>query len=139
MEVIADLERAVHLIGRHLEATVGDLRITQAEAHVLAQLARHGRTPIGVLHQRFGHKRSTLTSVLDRLERRGFARRELNPEDRRSFLVRLTPAGRRAAARITKTLDTLEQELDQKQAASIKSVVETLEAVASSSPASTSR
>ena len=139
MEVIAELERAVHLIGRHLDTTAGDLRITQAEAHVLAQLGQHGPTPIGVLHQRFGHKRSTLTSVLDRLERRGFARRELNSEDRRSFLVRLTPAGRRAAARIAKVLDALEREIDQKQAASIKGVVETLELVVSRSRAPMSR
>jgi len=34
---------------------------------------------IGTLHREFGHERSTLTSILDRLERRKLIRRELNP------------------------------------------------------------
>jgi DNA-binding MarR family transcriptional regulator len=61
------------------------------------------------LHHEFGHKRSTLTNVVDRLEQKKLVRRELNPDDRRSFLVRLTPSGRRAARRITEALDELER------------------------------
>jgi DNA-binding MarR family transcriptional regulator len=134
MGILSELERGAHLIGRYLEETAGHLEISQAEAHVLAQLARHGSLPIGLLHERFGHKRSTLTSVIDRLERRGLAKRELNPEDRRSFLVHLTPRGRRAAVRVTKTLDALEGELTAKlgrdQLDAVSSVVEALESAA---------
>lgn len=38
------------------------------------------------------------TLVVDELERRGFATRQVNPSDRRSKLVSLTDEGRRAAA-----------------------------------------
>jgi MarR family 2-MHQ and catechol resistance regulon transcriptional repressor len=108
-EMLATLERAAHLIGTHLERTAGELGITHAEAHVLAQVARRGPTPIAVLHREFGRKRSTLTNVLDRLESRGLVRRELNPADRRSFVVHLTARGERAAARVLEVLDELER------------------------------
>jgi DNA-binding MarR family transcriptional regulator len=109
---LASLERAAHLIGAYLDPTVSKLGITQGEAHVLAQLATHGPITIGDLHREFGHKRSTLTNIVDRLERRRLVRREVNLKDRRSFVVNLTAAGRRAAGPITLALDELERALD---------------------------
>lgn len=109
--MLASFERSAHLIGVYLERAAGELGITQAEAHVLAQLARHGPTPIATLHREFGHKRSTLTNILDRLEQRKLVRRKLNPDDRRSFLVSLTASGERAANRVTAVLDGLERDV----------------------------
>jgi DNA-binding MarR family transcriptional regulator len=63
------------------------------------------------LHREFGHKRSTLTNVVDRLEQRKLVRREHNPNDRRSFVLRLTASGRRTALRVTAALDKLERDL----------------------------
>ena len=110
--ILASLERAAHLIGAYLDPIVSELGITQGEAHVLARLATHGPTAIGELHREFGHKRSTLTNVVDRLERRRLVRREVNVGDRRSFVIHLTAAGRRAAAPITRALEDLERALD---------------------------
>jgi DNA-binding MarR family transcriptional regulator len=109
--MLATFERSAHLIGVYLERAAGELGITQAEAHVLAQLARHGPTPIATLHREFGHKRSTLTNILDRLEQRKLVRRKLNPDDRRSFLISLTASGERAASRVTAVLDGLERDV----------------------------
>jgi MarR family 2-MHQ and catechol resistance regulon transcriptional repressor len=106
--MLATIERAAHLIGDYLEHAVAELGITQAEAHVLAQLLRRGPTPIAILHREFGRKRSTLTNVIDRLENRGFVRREINRADRRSFVIHLTAPGERAAKRVTKVIDELE-------------------------------
>jgi DNA-binding MarR family transcriptional regulator len=110
--ILVSLERGAHLIGAYLDPIVSKLGITQGEAHVLAQLATRGPTAIGELHREFGHKRSTLTNVVDRLERRKLVRREINVDDRRSFVVHLTAPGRRAAAPITRALDELERALD---------------------------
>jgi len=76
---------------------------------VLAQLARRGPTTVGELQREFGHKRSTLTNVLDRLEGRGLVRREVNRDDRRSFVVHPTAAGASAAKRIAAVVDDLER------------------------------
>ncbi|MGH3025500.1 MAG: MarR family winged helix-turn-helix transcriptional regulator [Gaiellaceae bacterium] len=111
MGVASSAERAAHLVGAFLDPVIGELGITQGEAHVLARLAVDGKATIGALHDEFGHKRSTLTNIVDRLEGRGFVRREINREDRRSFLIELTGSGRRAATRVTAALDRLEREL----------------------------
>lgn len=105
------LERSAHLIGSYLDRAVGELRITQAEAHVLVALSQDGAMPIGALHRTFGHKPSTLTNVVDRLERRDLVRRESNPDDRRSVLIRLTGPGEGAAGRVLAALTSLEERL----------------------------
>jgi MarR family transcriptional regulator, organic hydroperoxide resistance regulator len=109
--MLATIERAAHLIGTHVERTAAELGITQAEAHVLAQIARGGPTPIATLHHEFGRKRSTLTNILDRLEERGLVRRELHPGDRRSLVIHLTASGERTAKHVTAVLDELEREV----------------------------
>jgi DNA-binding MarR family transcriptional regulator len=107
--VLATIERSAHLIAAYLDRALAGGRITQAEAHVLAQLHRRGPTSMAELQHEFGHKRSTLTSVIDRLESREYVRREINPADRRSFIIRLTRAGRSAARHVTVVLDELER------------------------------
>jgi DNA-binding MarR family transcriptional regulator len=99
MGVIPRTQRATHLIGRHLESVLGDLGVGQGEAHVLSALA-DGPASIAALVNAVGVKRSTLTNILDRLELRGLARREINPADRRSFVVHPTRGGRRAARKV---------------------------------------
>ena len=47
--------------------------------------------------------------MLDRLERKGHVTRELDPADRRSFRVSLTPGGRRAAGTSRAAMGDLER------------------------------
>jgi len=61
------------------------------------------------LHRGLAHKRSTLTSILDRLAERGFITREVGAADRRTFLVRPTRRGRDAARRVERHLADLER------------------------------
>jgi DNA-binding MarR family transcriptional regulator len=110
-EITASLERSAHLIGAYLDSTVGGLGLTQGEAHVLGQIGVRGSVSISVLHHEFGHKRSTLTNLLDRLGKRGLLRREMSRTDRRSILIRLTPSGKRTAAQVNNALDRLDKAL----------------------------
>ncbi|MGQ4384001.1 MarR family winged helix-turn-helix transcriptional regulator [Streptomyces sp. SAS_270] len=74
----------------------------------LANLADgHGRT-VSELGAAVGTRPTTLTSVLDRLERRGHISRGARSGDRRAVLVELTPSGRRTAARIRQAFTDLE-------------------------------
>jgi DNA-binding MarR family transcriptional regulator len=131
-QIAASFERGAHLLAAYLEPTTTALGITQAEAHVLAQLARRGPTSIATLHREFGHKRSTLTNVLDRLEARKLVRREANPADRRSLVVHPTAAGKRTARRVTAALDQLEREVrrrvDERDLAGLEAVAAALAA-----------
>jgi DNA-binding MarR family transcriptional regulator len=131
--MLANLERTVHAIGAHVERSTRDLGITQAEAHVLAHLAREGPVSIASVHRAFGTKRSTLTNVLDRLEGRGLVRRELNPNDRRSFTIRLTRKGDAQARRVRRLLDEVETRarsaVNERDLRGFGAVLEAIEAV----------
>jgi DNA-binding MarR family transcriptional regulator len=98
--VIAALEAAVHRVLDHLAAELADLGLRHAEVNVLAQLRPGAPRAVGELAVATGQRPSTLTGVLDRLERRRLVRRRVNPADRRSFTIELTAAGTRAAARV---------------------------------------
>ena len=81
----------------------------QGEAHILAHLADSGSASVGELHEVLAHKRSTLTSILDRLVERGFVTREAGIKDRRTFIVELTRDGKRVAVETNRHLLDLEQ------------------------------
>jgi DNA-binding MarR family transcriptional regulator len=103
-EIVAALERAVHALGLRLSSP----GLTQAEAHVLARLA-DGPASLGELHRSFGHKRSTLTAVVDRLEAKGLVARGANPDDRRSVVVSPTASGRPVAKRARRAVREVER------------------------------
>ena len=111
LHVIPALERATHMVALWIERAFADPRLTQAEAHVLAALSEIAPCSINDLHHRFGHKRSTLTSLLDRLEERGWVRRGAHPDSRRLTLVELTKEGRMVADRTQAAVRELEARL----------------------------
>jgi DNA-binding MarR family transcriptional regulator len=106
--LVPAIERATHAVALWIERTFPEWRLSQAEAHVLAYLARHAPCSINELHQSLGHKRSTLTSLLDRLEARGWLRRGAHPTSRRLVMVHLTEAGQPAAERVHDALRDVE-------------------------------
>lgn len=110
MGIIANVQRTTHRIGRHLESALVAVGVDQAEAHVLSALAG-GPMTVAALSEAVGVKRSTLTNILDRLERRGLVSRELNPNDRRSFVVRPTRGGDRAAKKVAATFAAVDAKL----------------------------
>ena len=108
LRLIPHIHRATHRIGMHI-AGLDNPSVNQAEAHVLAHLASAGESTIGQVHRAFGHKRSTLTSILDRLEERRLIARTSDERDRRTFVVSLTKSGRAAARRVTDHLEAFER------------------------------
>jgi DNA-binding MarR family transcriptional regulator len=110
LKFVPFLHRATHAVDLHLGRLKGP-RILQGEAHVLAYLWEEGPRSIADLNAALHHKKSTLTSILDRLESRGFVGRQSDPDDRRTFIVRLTGAGEREARRVHRHLEQLEKTL----------------------------
>ena len=109
LRLVPALHRAVHQVGLHLLSWRPHLGVTQGEAHILAHLHEVSRCSIGDLHLAFAHRRSTLTSILDRLVARALVRRDLDPRDRRRFDISLTPSGSRLARSIHRALDAIEK------------------------------
>jgi DNA-binding MarR family transcriptional regulator len=107
LRLVPSIHRATHRIGLYL-AHLRDDGLSQGEAHILALLATSGPSTIAELHRGLAHKRSTLTSILDRLTDRGFITRDVGEHDRRTFLITPTMKGRLAAKRVHEHLTELE-------------------------------
>jgi DNA-binding MarR family transcriptional regulator len=105
------LERASQAVSRLLARKLSELDLTEAEGHVIFHIVEIGPEQLaGIpdLNRAFGMRPSTLTAVLDRLERRGLIERRVNPNDRRSSLLIATPAGLDAAREVAGVFDAIE-------------------------------
>jgi MarR family transcriptional regulator, organic hydroperoxide resistance regulator len=102
------VQRATHATLQVLAAELTELDLTASEINVLANLADgQGRT-VSELGAAVGSRPSTLTSVLDRLERRGHIARGARAGDRRVVLISLTSSGQLAATRVWQAIADLE-------------------------------
>ncbi|HKW01954.1 MAG TPA: MarR family winged helix-turn-helix transcriptional regulator [Vicinamibacterales bacterium] len=108
LTLVPRIHRATHRIGLYL-ASLDDFSLSQGEAHILALLAMSGPTTIAELHRGLAHKRSTLTSILDRLEARGLVTRNVGTDDRRTFVVATTARGRKVSRAVLQHLTELER------------------------------
>ncbi|HEU5355422.1 MAG TPA: MarR family transcriptional regulator [Actinocrinis sp.] len=102
------LQRATHATLQLIAADLVDLDLTASEINALANLADGESRTVSQLGAAVGAKPTTLTSVLDRLERRGHITRGVRAGDRRSVLIGLTDSGREAAAVITRSFADIE-------------------------------
>ena len=108
LRLVPAIHRATHRIGLYL-AALRQHDLSQGESHILAHLAASGPARVGDLHEGLAHKRSTLTSILDRLAARGLVTREVGLDDRRTFIISLTPRGRTVAHQVYRHLLELER------------------------------
>ena len=105
------MQRATHRTLQALGESLAHLGLTAAELNALANLADGRDRTAAELSAAVGSRSSTLTGVLDRLERRRLVRRQPHPADRRSFLVVLTETGDGVAREVAKAVRDLERRL----------------------------
>ncbi|MEV7955244.1 MarR family winged helix-turn-helix transcriptional regulator [Streptomyces sp. NPDC088141] len=87
-------------LGHHLRKVVDDGMtaggLSLARSKVLQVLDRRGAVRQSVLAQELGQAPRSVTQSVEALEREGLVERAADPDDGRSKLVRLTPAGAKA-------------------------------------------
>ena len=130
LHFVHPVHRATHRIGLYLSELRED-DLSQGEAHILALLAHSSPANIADLHRGLAHKRSTLTSILDRLVDRGLITRKVGESDRRTFVIMPTAKGRKLAQRVNRHLSDLERAVVRRVSAAdikgFKNVVSALE------------
>lgn len=99
LPMLRELARCYQAFEAHSGTHVRSLGLTPAQFDIVATL---GNTP-GMSFKELGEKtlitKGTLTGVVDRLEAQRLVRRSASPEDGRSMIVSLTPAGERLFGR----------------------------------------
>jgi DNA-binding MarR family transcriptional regulator len=129
-DFLSPIHRATAQVGQHLRPQMTRLGLSNAEGHLLSYLRSYGPCAISVLHRVFGHRRSTLTSMLDRLEEKGVLTRTLCPDDRRSFMVGLTETGVGQAGRVQACLREFEARVHRRlQESDVKGFREVMKAI----------
>ena len=114
LRFLSPIHKATRQIGVYLETHSSDLGLTTTEGHMLSYLRSYSPAPVSELHRVFGVKRSTLTSMLDRLAARRWVERRPSNRDRRVTLVSLTEEGSTRAEGVQAALDALEAEIGAK-------------------------
>lgn len=73
--------------------------VTPTQLSVLKLLHEIGDLSLGKLSKEIRAHNSTVTGIVDRMEAAGLVERARSDEDRRVWIIRLTAAGRKAAAK----------------------------------------
>ena len=102
MRLIWAVDHGLQKASKRMAASAG---ITGLQRLVLHVVGRFPGISIGQLAATLHVHASTLTGVLDRLERRGLLDRRPGPRDRRRAALGLTPAGRRLDLSVTGTVE----------------------------------
>ena len=107
MALVTSVMRVQQLLLARVEAVLRPSGLTFARFEVLRLLgfARTGTLPIGKIGERLQVHAASVTNAVDRLEADALVERSPNPDDRRSVLVTITPAGRRLVETCTPLLN----------------------------------
>ena len=85
-----------------------ELTFARYEALMLLYFSRAGSLPLGKIGTRLQVHPTSVTNLIDGLEKLGYARRVQHPDDRRTTLAAVTRRGRQVAAAATETLNKLQ-------------------------------
>jgi DNA-binding MarR family transcriptional regulator len=96
-ELIDEVRRSQSATDRFDQAVADAIGLNRTDMRCLDVIDREGPIPAGRLADATGLTTGAITTVLDRLERAGHARRVRDAGDRRRVLVELTPEARRHA------------------------------------------
>lgn len=96
MRAVTNLMRVHQIVLGQLDEILKPHGLTFAryEALVLLTFSRRGSLPLGKMGERLQVHPTSITSIIDRLERAGLVRRQPHPTDGRATLAAITKAGR---------------------------------------------
>lgn len=109
--VLSPIHQANREASLHIDALLADFGVTAQEGQLLAFVAARDGVPVTAIVRLLGVAKSTMTSMLQRLERARLVRRRGNPEDARSALLFVTKKGRHVGTGARERVLELERRL----------------------------
>lgn len=93
LPAMRELARTYQAFSNYSDSHVRELGLTPPQFDVIATLGNTEGMSMKDIADATLVTKGTLTGIVDRLEKKGFVRREVPPDNRRSFTVVLTPEG----------------------------------------------
>ncbi|MEV5747265.1 MarR family transcriptional regulator [Actinoallomurus sp. NPDC052308] len=128
MLAVTSIMRAQAILIAELDALLKPYGLTFAryEALVLLTFSRKGALPLSRMGERLMVHPTSVTNIIDRLERQGYVRRRPNPRDGRGVLAEITDSGRETVERATADLLAADFGLGAYDAEDLERMFETL-------------
>jgi DNA-binding MarR family transcriptional regulator len=110
MAAATSIMRAQQIVLARVDEALKPYGLTFAryEALVLLTFSRRGSLPLGKMGERLMIHPTSVTNIVDRLERQGLVRRLQHPTDRRTTLCEITEEGRALVADATDAVTAVE-------------------------------
>jgi len=125
-----NLGRVMRRVYEYYEQRLSPFGLTPPQYFVFNALWMGDGISVGELGELVSLDSSTLTGIIDRMERSGYVERRPNPDDRRSVLVFLTAKARELGPRMLEFADeldvTLRQPFSQEEMETFERVLRTL-------------
>jgi DNA-binding MarR family transcriptional regulator len=96
-QIIFSIRRLIQASELYSKELNKKYQISAAQLNCILTLYEYGPLPPSKIAQHMMVKSSTVTGVVDRLEKKGFAERMRNSPDRRMITIQLTEAGKKLA------------------------------------------
>lgn len=96
-KIIFQLSKAEHRIKNYMKEKIKaqNIQISAGQSGVLFLLKQKNHLKMSELSRLLGIDNSAITRVIDRLEKNKLVKREMNPTDRRQYLIGITEKGKK--------------------------------------------
>ncbi|WP_277682404.1 MarR family winged helix-turn-helix transcriptional regulator [Saccharomonospora azurea] len=110
MSAVTGLMRVQQILQSAVDAALKPHGLTFArfEALTLLSFSRHARLPMRVMGERLQLHPTSVTNIVDRLEKDGLVKRQPHPTDRRTTLVEITEEGNARREQATKAVTDID-------------------------------
>lgn len=129
MTAVTSIMRAHQILLARLNAALEpfDLTFPRYEGLMLLHLSRAGALPLGKMGVRLQVHPTSVTNIVDGLEKRGYVTRTPHPDDRRTTLATVTAQGRKVAAGATEVLNEMRFGTEPLKRAELETITRELE------------
>lgn len=90
LRIITVLKQLMDTVNQNVQVHFKKMKVTAPQGMLLCTLARYGEMKISDLSERLGLSNSTVSGIIDRLEKQGLVERTRSKEDRRVVYVSVT-------------------------------------------------
>jgi DNA-binding MarR family transcriptional regulator len=105
IDVLKTLKFIMNMIHKSMEDEFRELNITGPQGMIIGILMRHRKMKISELSEKMGLTSSTVSGIVDRLEKQGMVKRERSSDDRRVVYVNIDEEFRKKSKEVFKKVE----------------------------------